>query len=228
MLVPSGTIQDSVWGQALEAIKTPSLLGVFSTPPYLHDGSAATIEAVFNTVGGKVFSLDNPATSWSWNGEAISQSGYSYMRGAAGMRLNGNSANAGAWDFYTDGVPGNGKIRVRYGSALDGGFLDILVDGVKQGEITLDRLPQIDGQDALFTESPSVDVSFPAGGFNISFVYRGSSSVIVDQFTVSTEDDIARAQSHLVARLLPAAAMQELVTYVESLDRQDAPDDAEK
>ena len=37
-------------GQALTGIDTPGLAGVWSTPPYFHDGSAATLEDVLNSV----------------------------------------------------------------------------------------------------------------------------------------------------------------------------------
>jgi hypothetical protein len=33
-------------GGPLDGLDTPSLLGVWATPPYLHDGSAATLEEV--------------------------------------------------------------------------------------------------------------------------------------------------------------------------------------
>jgi hypothetical protein len=40
-------------GGPLEGIDTPTLLGVWATPPYFHDGSAATLEDVFRVAGGE-------------------------------------------------------------------------------------------------------------------------------------------------------------------------------
>lgn len=213
-------------GDTLSAIKTPSLLGVFETPPYLHDGSAKTLDQVFNTAGGTTYQLDDPNTVWNYNGEYVTQSGYSYLRDARGIRLVGDEANTGSWNFYALGSPGAGKVRVRYGSSTTGGSLDVLVDGNVAGTISLDRLPQVDNQDALFTESRSVDVVLPDGGYNIAFRYRGNSSVILDEFTVSNASDLAKAQPHLRVANLSLAQQNNLVRYVASIDQVSAPADS--
>ena len=61
------------------------------------------------------------------------------------------------------------------------------------------------------------------------FRYLGSSSVIIDEFTVSNADDIAQAQAHLVASTnsLSETDLDNLLSYVSSLDQVSAPSDDE-
>jgi len=217
-------------GEQLTGIKTPSLLGVFDTAPYLHDGSAKTIEDVFNIVGGDIREFDIGAgdeTTFGFNAEEVIQTNYAYLRNGRGVRLNGEAALVGQFAQFTNGLPGQAKIRVRYGSALSGGQLDILVNEELQGSINLQTLPQVDGQDALFTESSSFDFTVPADefGFVVTLQYRGDTSVIIDEFTVSNADDIAKAQAHLGAANLSATARNNLLSFVSSLDRLSAPAD---
>lgn len=230
-----GTLRDSSGerlGELLDGIKTPSLLGALNTAPYLHDGSAETLEEVFNTVGGSQwqFQVDNDpdAGTYDYNGENVQKNGYSYLRGGQAVRLNGNGALVGRFENYSDGRPGPGKLRVRYGSALTGGKLDVLIADQVQATIDLKKLPRLSGQsDALFTESASVDVDLPATeyGFNIAFVYRGSSSVVIDDFTVSNTDDLAKAEPHIRASRLSNANLANLISYIKSIDRYSAPSD---
>ena len=126
-------------------------------------------------------------------------------------------------------MAGLAKIRIRYGSSLSGGQLEISIADEVQTTVDLETLPQVDGQDVAFTETPSIDVTFPNAqfGFNISVRYLGDTSVIIDEFTVSNGDDIAQAQAHLRAAQLNSTQLTNLVTYVSSLDQVSAPSDNE-
>ena len=213
-------------GEELPGIKTPSLLGVFDSAPYLHDGSAKTLSDVFNTVGGARFEFDN---FFDYKAEAITQDGFSYLRNGSGVRLNSDHALVGQFNDYSNGVAGPAKIRIRYGSSITGGQLEISIADEVQTTINLETLPQVDGQDVAFTETPSIDVTFPNAqfGFNISVRYLGDTSVIIDEFTVSNADDIAQAQAHLRATQLSSTQLTNLVNYVNSLDQVSAPSDNE-
>ena len=218
-------------GGELPGIKTPSLLGVFDSAPYLHDGSAKTIQDVFNTVGGERFQYDlNESGTFGFLEENVEQTDFSYLRDGLGVRLGGDFALVGRYNTYHRGVAGPGKIRIRYGSSLTGGQLLISVgpdvDDV-QAILDLETLPQVEGQDVSFTESKSLDITFPEvpSGFNITMRYRGSSSVIIDEFTVSNADDIAAAEAHLRAGRISEAAQNNLISFIGSIDQQSAPDD---
>ena len=70
-------------------------------------------------------------------------------------------------------MAGPAKIRIRYGSSISGGQLEISIADEVQTIVDLETLPQVDGQDVAFTETPSIDVTFPNAqfGFNISVRY---------------------------------------------------------
>jgi large repetitive protein len=52
-----GTIRDSS-GSATKGIDTPTLRGLFDSAPYLHDGSALTLQEVFETVAGTTYQVE--------------------------------------------------------------------------------------------------------------------------------------------------------------------------
>jgi len=222
-----GTLRDTS-GVGLIGIKTPSLLGVFDSAPYLHDGSARTINDVFNTVGGARFQFDTDEQgTFVFNGENVTQENFSYLRDGLGVKLTGNAALVGRFNNYNNSVAGPAKIRIRYGSSITGGRLEISVADVLQTTLDLDTLPQVEGQDVSFTESQSLDLVFPEApfGFNITLQYFGTSSVIIDEFTVSNSNDLAKAQPHLVASNLSQQVQEDLVSYLNSVDQQSAPND---
>ena len=175
-------------------------------------------------MGGARFEFDN---FFDFNAEVITQDGFSYLRNGSGVRLNGNDALVGQFNAYSRGVAGDAKLRIRYGSSISGGQLQISIADEIQTTIDIETLPQVDGQDVSFTESPSIDITLPDEpfGFNITIRYLGSSSVIIDEITVSNADDISKAQAHLVANNLNQTEVNNLVTYVNSLDQVSAPND---
>ena len=61
-----GTLRDSSGqrlGATLSGIDTPTLLGVWETAPYFHDGSAANLEDVFNVTGGYIIQAETASLS---------------------------------------------------------------------------------------------------------------------------------------------------------------------
>src|SRR5690606_16411829 len=50
-------------GGPLNGIDAPSLLGVWNTAPYFHDGSAPTLEDVFSVAGGPVLQAEDGSVS---------------------------------------------------------------------------------------------------------------------------------------------------------------------
>ena len=212
-------------GEALPGIKTPSLLGAFASGPYFHNGQAQSLSDVFTTAGGDTLQTDDLDLYWNFNVEEVRQSNFSYLRAGGGFLMLGNDSLFGRWETYNSGVAGPGKVRVRYGSSTEGGVLVVRIDDVEAGRIDLQRLPTPQGQDALFVESTTVDVEFPADGNNLSFEYLGDGQVIIDEITVSTSADLELAQVHTRAAQLTGEQQTDLVNYVNSLDQMSAPED---
>jgi len=182
-------------GESLDGIKTPSLLGVFATAPYLHDGSAPTLESVFTTLGGEVIQAEAGTVE---KGAVVRQDGYSYLRGGAGVRLDGNGASL--THSVDAGSDGRVRLRFRYGSAVGS-------SAANGGEI-----PE------------SVDLSLSPGSQNLVLEYQGN-SVVIDDMTLATQPQRDAAQPHLQVAGIATADRNNLLAFLGQIDRDSAPED---
>ncbi len=92
-------------GAALTGIDTPTLLGVWDTAPYFHDGSAATLDDVFRIAGGAVIAAGSGTVSggaevvaqWVEQNNDDSVHGRSYVAlSGTGNRLTFRNVDGGA------------------------------------------------------------------------------------------------------------------------------------
>ena len=212
-------------GDRLPGIKTPSLLGVFDSAPYLHDGSAAQLSNVFNTVGGAVLQAEDAERSFA---DLYTQVGYSYLRGAGGVRI--DDGGRLSFDDVDGGAGGKGRIRLRFGAnerlnpAVPGRWL-VSINGGAEQSITAQDLPKVAGQNVNFVETRSLTIDLEPGQNNrISIRYSGGIAVL-DEVTISRPEDVQKAQPHLRVASMSESAMGQLISYVASLDQTSAPAD---
>jgi hypothetical protein len=212
-------------GGAITGIKTPSLLSVFSSPPYLHDGSAKTLREVFSTVGGNVYQAEDA----QGNKENISQleANYSYLRASGGARV--ETGNYIEIPNVDGGSGGSALVRLRYGSLE--GVADIRVTIVEDVtlpvvSLSLNPMPTVDGQDVSFTESSAVEVNLVAGTTNTVRIWvdamSDGDSIIIDDITISNVNHIEQANAHTLVRELASGDIDNLLTYLEQIDRSPA------
>lgn len=214
-------------GAELPGIKTPSLLGLFDTAPYLHDGSATTINDVFNTVGGTVLQAEDAIIN---SASVVSQVGYSYLRGASAVRFDSSGAGSVRFNNVGGGSGGAGKLRLRYGSSdgtssESGGEFLISVNGSTPQRLSLARLPLVEGNDTNVSETSSITINLNAGNNNQVTVEYDGNSTLLDEITVSHVDDVAKANAHLRVASLSLTQQNQLTSYLASLDQASAPSD---
>ncbi|MEO0367291.1 MAG: Ig-like domain-containing protein [Pseudomonadota bacterium] len=214
-------------GEFLAGIKTPSLLGLFSTAPYLHDGSAKSISEIFANAGGAVYQAEGADLN---NTETVSHVGYSYLRDGAGVRMDGEADESIVFSNVESSESGAAAIRFRYGSALGstpdlGGQLEVRVNGGATQIIDLIALPLVEGQDVNFTETSSLPIQLEQGASNTVEVRFSGQNLILDDLTVSDPQTLARAEPHRKVLSLPQNQQQQLISYLNSLDQQSAPSD---
>ena len=216
-----GTLREysgSRLGGSLEAIKTPSLLGLFESAPYLHDGSAPTIEAVFSSVGGTVHQAESATRAG--NTQIVQPEDFSYYRDGRAVRL----IEGGNLTFDVDGGSGGeGIIRVRHGSSPASTNLNVRVNGTLYSEplVRLRRQENID----VASGEVIFNVSLQENSNTINIVgddLESGQSVIIDDITVSTAEDVERASAHTVARSLSESDMNDLVDFLRQIDRSSA------
>jgi hypothetical protein len=89
------------------------------------------------------------------------------------------------------------------------------------------ELPRVEGQDVNFEELAS-DGMIPEGRFEVVVTVEGGAQqeVLVDDLTLSTPEDLARASVHRRVKELPATERADLVAFVEQLDQASAPSDS--
>jgi hypothetical protein len=213
------TYSGSRLGDVIPGIKTPSLLSVFDSAPYLHDGSAKTLADVFTTVGGTVYQAEDLQGFRS----VVSQLGenFSFFRQGGAVRL----GQGGFIDIpnVDGGSGGPALIRIRYGSVQGSAVLGVWREENVSGTapmLNLSEMPQVDGQDVLLAESYAVEHDLAAGTNNTIRIWLDSGSdVIIDDITISNVDDVATASAHTVAKDLSANESDDLQQYLLQIDR---------
>ncbi len=215
--------------EELPGIKTPSLLGVFASAPYLHDGSAETIEDIFTTIGGTVYQGEDASII---NGTAGVVSGPEYLRGEGGVGMLGESETVIRFTVASSSA-GTGYMRLRYAgvNAAQGDELRYRVnDNSQVGLVELNHAPALsNGENGNVFETAGIQIELIEGDNTISMSYLGGSStdtgLTIDDLTLSTPDDVARASAHYAAASLSEADMNNLVQFIKEIDTQSAPDD---
>ncbi len=213
-----GTLRDSSGqrlGSTLAGIDTPTLLGVWETAPYFHDGSAKTLADVFEVAGGQVIQAENADLSNGAHIPGFIQYNYDSSSHGTFVRLGGTMT----LNNIDGGSGGMGAIELRViGSNNQNVDLTVTVNGINHvltippSEIRLDWYPR-----------RLNDVNFTANLSNTLVInYPGNQEVLIDEVIVSTADDLLAAQPHLLVNSLPTNDANDLMTYINSLDGTDS------
>ncbi|TVR47965.1 MAG: PKD domain-containing protein, partial [Puniceicoccaceae bacterium] len=198
----SGTRLD----EPLTGIDTPTLLGIWDTAPYFHDGSAETIHDVFMVAGGTIYEAE------AATGGAVPSNPDVVGGGGAHGTFRLNNASFGGVD---GGIGGTGAVEVRY-LAAQAGTLRITVNGSHVQTLSYAApATHFEWRRARFE-----DVPLAAGAANTVVVDRnaGSGTFGIDNITVSTPDLLALAADHRVAQTLSSTDYDHLITYLLQLD----------
>lgn len=209
-------------GQPLTGLDTPTLLGLWNTAPYLHDGSAATVDEVFRLAGGEVI----PAEDGSVAGGAsvvdqfVDLNNDDTVHGRAYVALDspGESMTLSGVD---GGAGGTGAIELRYSTRQGGGAVEISVNG---GPAQTLALPDV-GNDPSWRHTNWArarleGVTLAAGAANSITVATSDPfpNHSIDELTVTTADHLATAGPHRTALALSPADRDALVAYLLQLD----------
>jgi hypothetical protein len=208
-------------GGPLTGIDTPSLLGMWDTAPYFHDGSAATFDAVFRVAGGEVI----PAEAGSVSGGAslVSQwvdlNNDGTVRGLAYVALSNSSGRLTLLNV-DGGSGGTGAIEVRYSSGYGVFTLVASVNGTPHS-VSLPLLGNDPGWRHVNWGRVRIEnVALAAGATNTIVLSTSNSSanISLDEIVVSTAGDLAAAQPHRQALALSAGDRANLIAYLRQLD----------
>ena len=218
-----GTLRDSSGdrlGATLTGIDTPTLLGIWDSAPYFHDGSAETLDDVFRVAGGRMYEAEDGALAGGAEmpgfpqfNEDSSMHGHMVSLPDDGARVTFNAVDGGAG--------GNGAVELRYMPASPG-VVRLTVNGSHVENRT------VPGQRTQFewTRVRFDNVPLIAGPNNTIEVRRVSTtswqSPGLDNITVSTAQDLVRALPHRTALGASPTDFQALLAYLRSLDGSNA------
>ena len=217
-----GTIRTSSGfrlGEPLTGIDTPTLMGIWETFPYFHDGSAPTLADVFRVAGGQQYEAEDASLS------SAALVGFSEINQDSTfhgemVRFQGNGAVV-SFNGVDGGSGGVGAVEVRYSAGRDG-ELSILVNGTQVGTASIqDDRTRLEWLRLRFDNVP-----LNPGTDNTVVVrredYASANGPFLDNIVVSTADHLQRAEVHRVADSLAAAEMDQLLLYLRSIDGRDA------
>jgi hypothetical protein len=205
--------------QPLAGIDTPTLLGVWFTAPYFHDGSAATLDEVFSVAGGTVVQAESGALSGNatvppfieinWDASVRGRLVEFPVQGSA-LDLSGIDGGSG----------GTGAIEIRF-QTRHNATMQVEVNGVA---CTI-PLP-IESTNLEWRRVRLDDIALEPGTANtIRISNAGTGSFAVDDLVVTTADEFALAEPHRRVLSLPASERGQLVAYLQQLDGRDAAGD---
>jgi YVTN family beta-propeller protein len=208
-------------GGPLGGIDTPTLLGIWDTAPYFHDGSAATLDDVFSVAGGIVLAAEDGAPS---NGAGVVNQWIEYnnddtVRGRAYVAFGSTGARLRFSNVH-GGAGGQGAVEVRYSSGYSVQPLNVAINGVTRS-VNLPLLGNEPGWRHVNWGWVRVeDVQLNAGTTNtIDLVSPGSfPNISVDEIVVTRSDERAAAAPHRQVLALPSADRANLHAYLLQLD----------
>lgn len=210
-------------GGPLGGIDTPTLLGLWDTAPYLHDGSATTLEEVFTTAGGQVIAGETGSVA----GGAYIVTQYTEInnddtvRGRSYARLSSTDSSV-AFDGVDGGSGGIGEIELRY----SGGVQDVLVLVNGMGTlITLAETFNFPGwRQTNWATARIPGLVFAPGAANTVEIIAKSPypNVGIDEILISTPDDLAAAAPHRIVNDLTTGERSDLLAYLRELDGRNA------
>jgi len=208
-------------GLPIAGIDTPTLYGVWATPPYLHDGTAKTIDDVFELAGGTWIEGEDGSPV---NGAQIKvNAGWPDINGALGNGIAWlkDDGRGISWSGVDGGSGGAGQVLIRYSTDVDRN-VDVSVNG---GAATRILLPATTAANNRFYawDVARVDVNFSSGTSNdVTIVMVGNGNdLAIDAVRISNEADLDAADVHRRVTTLSASDRSDLTRYLLELDGRD-------
>ncbi len=210
-------------GGALTGIDVPTLRGVFASAPYLHDGSAATLDDVFRFSGGVTLPAENALRTGGAalinnfvdlnNDDTVRGRAYVQLE-SSGQRLTFNNVDGGAG--------GAGALELRYSNSRSGGqtqALTVRVNGVALPSV---NLPATDNDPTWRTTNWNSlrveNVVLNVGTSNSIEIETNGWYLAVDEVLIANANRLLLAQAHRRVLGLPTGERDALMAFLRELD----------
>ena len=203
-------------GGTLSAIDTPTLLGLHATAPYLHNGSAATLEEVFTEAGGTLVQAE---TGVFTGGGRAADVNWIPMKEWHGSQFAEFPSPGTAAYSISSTAAGTGAIEFRYNSGYHGSPITVSINGGTAVAMNLPQTPNEPGWMPNEWRTFRAPLTYAVGVNSIVITAgSGADTLKIDDILFSTPDDVQAASAHL--RGFTAQERTEIVAYLRALDGQ--------
>ena len=209
-------------GATLTGIDTPTLLGVHAGAPYLHDGSAATLDEVFTVAGGTTIQAEDGVLG---SGAEAGDPEWEPMKVWRGRMVHLDQGEQVSFPGIAGGAGGAGAVELRYSVNYGNGSITLAAGGGATA-VALAVLPNDPGWMQNEWRRVRIPVRLAPGANTITVTRGAGGQVTLDEITVSTPADLARAAPHRRVAALPAGERADLLAHLRELDATEAPADA--
>jgi hypothetical protein len=205
-------------GQALTGISTPTLLGIWDTEPYLHDGSAADLKDVFSVTGGTIHQAEDARLSGGAEIPGFIEINWDSTAHGRLVRMGREGATV-TFERVDGGNGGPGAVELRFLPGSTGEF-SLRVNGSPPELIGFSRQnthfewsrARVEGLALDPGQTNTIEVQLTAS--------RGGWPAL-DHLTVSTSTELELADPHRIATTLSAPDQDRLSSYLRQLDGRD-------
>ncbi len=207
-------------GGPLSGIDTPTLLGLWNTAPYFHDGSAPTLADVFAVAGGPVLQAESGLIS---GGASLTGSGvWTYtddsFKGRAGVHFT-SAGHRLSFANVDGGAGGLGAVELRYSAGYQAlqPFV-ISVNGVNYPV----QLPNTGNNPGWLSTQWRIirfeNIAFAPGNNTVSIQANGNLSTTIDEVQITRPAETALADPHRRVLALSSADRDALMAFLLQID----------
>jgi hypothetical protein len=208
-------------GGPLPGIDTPTLLGVLHAPPYLHDGSAATLADVFDAAGADVYQAEDAVLLAGANAAPPTYGGI-YHEGF--VATFGSSNSIVRFTGIDGGAGGPATVGVRFAALYGTRQATLRVNG-NAIPLSLPRTNNDPSWTPTAFSTRFVETTLAPGATNTLEIQpnAGHEAMAIDDLSVVTASARAAAHDHRRVVALDPDQQDDLVAFLGQLDGTDDP-----
>jgi hypothetical protein len=206
-------------GGPLPGIDTPTLLGVAHSAPYLHDGSAATLDDVFVRTGATILQAED--ATLVGDAEAHGPDYGGTYRGGRVVRCS-DAGDRIRFANVDGGIGGPARLTLRASALYATQSATVWVNGVAT-DVSVAATANAPGWFPTAFRSVSLDTTLAAGATNTIEIGIAHDRIAIDDVAIVNASDAASIAPHGRVETLAAGDRADLLAFLRELDGSDDP-----
>lgn len=212
-----GTLRTTSGPQS--GLDTPTLRGLWHNAPYLHDGSARSLEEVFSVAGGAVIQAESGVVAGGGvQSPANGNIAINWDNTVTGGLVELSAGGSVTFQGIHGGDGGAGAVEIRYSTSGPGFTATVRVNGVDHVLATPATGNNPAWRTTFWSTARVEGVALLAGPDNVVQLISPGGGLALDQLTVSTAQNLAAAAPHRTVLGLSAGEHDSLMAFLRQLD----------